>query len=88
MDEDIVGIVMVGLIVFVPVAGITARIALKPLIDSMIRIAEMRRSTEEVRLLDKRIALLEQELHGVKDEVQELTEQKEFYRKLAEPGSA
>lgn len=86
MDEDIVGILMVGLIVFVPVAGITARIALKPLIDSLIRIAEMRRSTEEVRLLDKRIALLEQELHGVKEEVQELTEQKEFYRRLAEPG--
>ncbi len=85
MDEEIVGILMLGLIVFVPVAGITARFALKPLIDSVIRIAEMRRSTEEVRLLERRIALLEQEMNGMKGEVHELAEQKEFLRKLSEP---
>jgi hypothetical protein len=85
MDEEIIGILMLGLIVFVPVAGITARFALKPLIDSVIRIAEMRRSTEEVRLLERRIALLEQEMNGMKGEVNELAEQKEFLRKLSEP---
>ncbi|HEX2187562.1 MAG TPA: hypothetical protein VHG51_01630 [Longimicrobiaceae bacterium] len=85
MDEDIIAILMTGLIVFVPVAGITARFALKPLIDSVVRIAEMRRSTEEVRLLERRVALLEQELNGIKGEVHELAEQKEFYQKLAEP---
>ncbi len=86
MDEDILAILVTGLIVFVPVAGITARFALKPLIDSVVRIAEMRRSNEEVRLLERRIALLEQEMSGVKSEVQEIGEQKEFYRKLSEPG--
>lgn len=85
MDEDIVAIVMIGLIVFVPVAGLTMRIALKPLIDSLIRIAEVRRSTQEVALLEKRLALVEQELASVRGEVQEVTAQAEFYRRLAEP---
>jgi hypothetical protein len=85
MDEDVLAILMAGLIVFVPVAGITARFALKPLIDSVIRIAEMRRSTEEVRLLERRIALLEQEMNGVKGDMHEISEQKEFLRKLSEP---
>lgn len=85
MDEGTLAILFGGLILFVPVAGITARFALKPLIDSVIRIAEMRRSTEEVRLLERRVALLEQELNGMKGEVGQLAEQREFYQKLAEP---
>jgi hypothetical protein len=85
MDEDIVAILVGGLVVLIPIAGITARIALKPLLESVIRIAEMRRSTEEARILERRVALLEQELNSVKGEVHEIAEQKEFYRKLAEP---
>ena len=85
MDEDIVAIVVIGLIIFVPVAGLTMRIALKPLIDSLIRIAEVRRSTQEVALLEKRLALVEQELAGVRGEMREVSEQAEFYRRLANP---
>ena len=87
MDEDIVAIIMFGLIVLVPVAGVTARIALKPVIDSLARIAEARRSTQEVALLEKRLALVEQELSSVRGEVQEATAQADFYRRLAEPTS-
>ena len=85
MDEDIVAIIMFGLIVFVPVAGLTARIALKPLIDSLIRIAEVRRSSQEMTLLEKRLALVEQELASVRGEVQEVSAQADFYRRLANP---
>ncbi|HEV2149111.1 MAG TPA: hypothetical protein VGR37_17015 [Longimicrobiaceae bacterium] len=85
MDEDIIAILVGGLIVLVPIAGITARLALKPLLESVIRIAEMRRSTEEVRILERRVTLLEQELNGVRGEMHALTEQKEFDRKLSEP---
>lgn len=85
MDEDIVAILMFGLVVFVPVAGLTMRFALKPLVDSLIRIAEMRRSNQEVQLLERRVALLEKELGALRGEVGELGEQKEFYRRLTEP---
>ena len=85
MDEGTLAIIFGGLIVFIPVAGLTARFALKPLIDSLIRIAEMRRSTEEVRILERRVTLLEQELNGMKGEVHQMAEQKEFLQKLSEP---
>ena len=85
MDEAALPVLMIGLIVFVPVAGITARFALKPLIASVIRTAEMRRSTEEVRLLERRVALLEQELNGVKGEVQGIAGQKQVVHSLPEP---
>lgn len=85
MDEDILAIIMGGLIVLVPVAGITARFALKPLIDSLVRIAEVRRSTQEVELLERRVALLEQELSSVRSDVKEIAEREEFYRRLAGP---
>ena len=83
--EELIAITGGFLVVLIPVAGLTARFALKPLIDSVIRIAEMRRSTEDVRLLERRIALLEQEMNGLKGEMHEIGAQKEFYRKLSEP---
>ncbi len=66
MDEAVVAVFMIGLIVFVPVAGITARFALKPLIDSIGRIAEMRRPSDEVRALERRVAALEKELSAAR----------------------
>ena len=70
MDEAVLAVLMVGLILLVPVAGITARFALKPLIDSIGRIAEMRRSPDEVRALERRVAALETELRGMRDGMQ------------------
>jgi hypothetical protein len=85
MDEDILGMLLATLVVLVPLAGITMRFALKPLIDSLIRIAEVRRSTQEVQILERRVALLEQELGSVRSEMKEIASQNEFYRKLSEP---
>ena len=85
MDEDIIAILIGGLIILVPVAGITARFALKPLIDSLIRMVETRRSTQEVELLERRLALVEQELAVVRNEVKELGAQSDFHRRLADP---
>lgn len=65
MDEEIVAIVAAFLIVFVPVAGITLRFALKPLVDSIARIMEVRAGREQTELLERRVALLEQEIDRV-----------------------
>lgn len=88
MDEAVLAVLMVGLIVLVPVAGITARFALKPLIDSIIRVAEVRRPGEEVRLLERRVALLEQELAGLRGGPRVSHVQSEPVRTLPEPGHA
>jgi hypothetical protein len=62
MDEGMLAILLTGLIVFVPLAGLTMRFALKPLIDSLIRVVEARRPAQELALLEKRLALVEHEL--------------------------
>jgi hypothetical protein len=79
MDEDIIAIIAGFLIVFVPVAGITLRFALKPLVDSIARIMEVRAGREQTELLERRVALLEQEL----DRVASLAEGVAFEKRLS-----
>lgn len=79
MDEDIVAIIAVFLILFVPVAGVTLRFALKPLVDSIARIMEVRAGREQTELLERRVALLEQEL----DRVASLAEGVAFENRLS-----
>lgn len=62
MDEGMLAILLTGLIVFVPLAGLTMRFALKPLIDSLIRVVEARRPAQDLALLERRLALVEHEL--------------------------
>jgi len=88
MDEAVLAVLMVGLIVLVPVAGITARFALKPLIDSILRVAEVRRPVEEVRQLERRVALLEQELAGLRGGPRVAHVQSEPVRTLPGPDHA
>ncbi len=66
MDEDILIVVASFLILFVPVAGLTLRFALKPLVDSIARVMEARVGREAQELLDQRVTLLEQELQQVR----------------------
>jgi hypothetical protein len=87
MDEDIIIILMSGLVVLVPVAGLTLRFALKPVVDSIARLLEVRnnsasRNLEAIDLVDKRLALFEQELNLLRGEVRQLDERSEFYDKL------
>ena len=86
MDEDILLILMTGLIIFTPVAGLTLRFALKPLVDSLARLMEVRARKDDSDLLDKRVALLEQELSVARIELKELRDREEFYQRLG-PGA-
>lgn len=84
MDEDIVIILAAFLCVFTPIAGLTLRFALKPLVDSVARLLEVRAGASATagELLEKRVALLEQELGGVRNELQHVTDQRDFLDRL------
>jgi hypothetical protein len=84
MDEDIVAILAMFTIVFVPVVGITARIALKPFREAITMYLQTRTGDREARLTEQRLSLLEQEMQLMRSEVTSLNEQKDFYRRLAE----
>lgn len=84
MDEDIIAIIATFLIVFVPVAGITARIAVKPIVEALTRYMQARQGTEALQMVERRMALLEQEFQSVRSDVQHLTDERDFYKKLSE----
>lgn len=83
------GVIMGSLIVLIPVAGLTARFAMKPIVESMAKLRQSSAQTESVNLLERRVALLEQEvqnLSGIREDLGRLVEEMEFQRQLM-PGT-
>ncbi|MBI4539689.1 MAG: hypothetical protein HY704_09315 [Gemmatimonadetes bacterium] len=70
------------LVVLIPIAGLTLRFALKPFVESLGRWMEARGAREEVELVSRRVAFLEQQLESVEATVQRLAEATEFDRQL------
>lgn len=84
MDEDIIAIFAIFLIFFVPVVGITARIALKPFNEAILQFVKNRGGGQETRILEQRLALLEQEFAAMRADVAAIGDQRDFYKRLAE----
>lgn len=86
MDESIVAMLAIFLCFFVPIAGLTLRFALKPIVDSIVRLLEARASaapaSAAAELNERRMSLLEAELSAMRQELQRVTEQKDFMEKL------
>jgi hypothetical protein len=86
MDEDIIAMIAIFLCFFVPIAGLTLRFALKPIVDSIVRLLEARANAAPANaaadLSERRLALLEAEIGSVRQELQRVTEQKDFMDRL------
>lgn len=78
----IVAIIMGMLVVLIPVAGLTARFALKPLVESLARVWEHKGTEENLAIAERRIALLEQQIEGLEGSVRQLEETHAFDRQL------
>ncbi len=72
-------------IVLVPVIGITARFALKPTVEALSRFFDRKGNDEAVSILERRMALIEQQLESIDSSVQRLAETADFDQKLAAP---
>ena len=87
MDEDIIAMLAVFLCFFVPIAGLTLRFALKPIVESIARLLEVRAmaapAAAAAELNERRIALLEAELGAMRQDLQRVVEQKEFMDRLS-----
>lgn len=78
----IVAVIMGLLVVLIPVAGLTARFAFKPLVESLARVWEHKGTEETLAIAERRIALLEQQLEVVEGSVRQLQEAQSFDRQL------
>ncbi len=79
---EIVAIVMGMSVVLIPIAGLTARFALKPLVESLGKVNEVRGVEETVAITERRVALLEQQLESMESTVRQLEEVRDFDRAL------
>ena len=75
-------VVMGSLCVLIPIAGITARIALKPIVEAMARYREIKGSDDAVTMLERRMSLMEEQLHGMDRSLRLLVEDSDFRRRL------
>lgn len=83
----ILAILTGGLILLIPVAGLTARFALKPIVEAIARMREGQTgaSGREFAVMEKRVALLEQQVQTMEVELDRLAGAREFDRQLANP---
>jgi len=85
--DDFVGLIAVAggiLIVLVPIAGLTARFALKPLIESVTAALRARQGGEVPAGVERRMALLEEEVAAERGELRRVSDGAAFDRTLAE----
>ena len=86
---DLTGLVAVlifGGAVLAPVLALSVRFALKPVVEAWVRIRqEGGASSKELAMQERRMALLEQEIHSLQRTVQELADAEDFRRRLNEP---
>jgi hypothetical protein len=83
----LVAVIMVFSIVLVPVIGFTARFAFKPIAESLARLLAVRGDEETVSLLERRVALLEQQFDQLETEHRTLVQAHRFDRELKGPSA-
>lgn len=82
MDEDIIAIIAMSLIVGAPVLAFSARIAIRPIVESIARLKE---AFKEETAADLRLARLEEEMDRLRGEVRQLKEAEDFRKQLRSP---
>jgi hypothetical protein len=80
----LVAVTLGSLCFLIPIAGLTARFALKPIVEAIARMREAQTgaSTQEVHVLEQRLALLEQQYQALEGSLQRIGELKEFDKQL------
>jgi hypothetical protein len=91
MPVDLVALsaVILGCLMFlIPIAGLTARFAIKPISEALARSHSGSIDRETVQLLERRLALIEQEVHGLsglRGDLARVLEEMEFQKQLTQP---
>lgn len=81
------GVILGTSIVLVPVIGLTARFALKPTVEALSRFFENKGLGDSVHILERRMALMEQQIEQMDNSVRQLVEVTDFHRQLGSGSS-
>ena len=78
----IIGTIMGISVVLIPVIGLTARYALKPLAESLSKVLESRGKEESLQILEKRLGLMEAQIDGMDASLKRIEEATSFDARL------
>ena len=81
----LVAIVMGISVVLIPVIGYTARYVLRPFEQTLTRYLEARAADDTVRVLERRMSLMEQQLETMESTLNRVAEAADFHRELRAP---
>jgi hypothetical protein len=75
-------------VILVPVIGFTARYVLRPFQDALAQYVDGRAGDDSVRILERRMALMEQQLEGMETTLNRIADAADFHRELRAPQGA
>ena len=78
----LVSVIMGVSVVLVPVIGLTARYALKPIVEALGRYFEGQGTQESIKIVERRLGLLESQLDELQGSLTRLVEASEFDAQL------
>ena len=84
---SIVAAFFAGAALLIPILALSARFALKPVMETWIRFRQSETTDQDKILQDRRIALLEAEVQSIHQLVHQRLEVDDFERKLSAPTS-
>ncbi len=86
-SDDILGYAVVIALIIIPALAFTARFALKPIVESVLRLRDAL-DTERRAVEDPRVPMLQQEISDLRDSVDRLTAAVDFDTQLRASGAA
>ncbi len=78
----VIAVIMGISIVLIPMIGLTARFALKPVVEALSKVFESRGKDESLQIMERRIALLETQMEAFEGSVHRLQETQHFDAQL------
>jgi len=79
---QVVAVVMGISIVLIPVIGLTARFALKPVVEALSNVLQTRGMDESLQIVERRLALMETQMEGLEASMRRLEEASNFDAQL------
>lgn len=71
-----------GTAIILPIAGLTARFALKPVVEAFARLKSSTGAEQRLELMETRMALVEEQMHALERDNARLREESEFQKRL------
>lgn len=78
----LVSVIMGISVVLFPVIGLTIRFALKPTVEALGRFFEHKGLGDNVQIMERRMALMEQQIQSLESSIAQLVEVTEFHNQL------